>query len=94
MTTANVLPFVPLQRAPLTIAGDPICRAYHLSTVLGINDRSLTLAVTRGKIPQPDFEGGRGRPRYWKLSTLQMWSPGVARAVLALISEPAFQAAA
>ena len=94
MTTATVVTFVPVARAALTIGGDPICRAYHLSTVLGINDRSLTLAITKGKIPRPDVEGGRGHSRFWKLSSLRAWSPAVADAIGALLNTPAFQAAA
>ncbi len=86
--------FRPTYRAKLTINGDPICRAYHLSTVMGINDRSLTLAVTKGKVPPPDVEGGRGHSRFWKLSSLRAWSPAVADAVDALLNTPAFQATA
>ncbi|MFZ4792479.1 MAG: hypothetical protein ACOYMW_16625 [Candidatus Competibacteraceae bacterium] len=97
MTTtvpAAVAPFVPAARAALAIDGDPICRAYHLSTVLGINDRSLAYALRAGKVPQPDIMGGRGRSRFWRVSSLRAWSPDVGDAICLLLTNPAFHTAA
>ena len=85
-------PYLPVFHPPLTIDGDPLARAGHLGVVLGINDRSLTLAISQGKIPQPDVPGGRGRARMWRISSLQKWSPPIAGAVERLVPPPPLRA--
>ena len=45
--------------------------AEELKKMLKVSETGLKGMISRGEIPQPDFGGQRGRPRRWKLSSIQ-----------------------
>jgi len=70
-------------------ASDLVVRPAHLMLAFGCENRTLSLKLRSGEIPQPDARGSCGL-KLWRLSTIRAWNPAVADDIERLLNLPTF----